>query len=88
MHPTPLRTSLAAYLSLMIPYGIGNMANDAWLEQVVKRGWTDWAIPGVLRPSLTWMWGLIILAAAAIFLTLDRGAPREEDRLTDQRSGG
>jgi hypothetical protein len=88
MHPTRLRTSLAAYLSLMIPYGIGNMANDAWLEQVVKRGWTDWAIPGVLRPSLTWMWGLIILAAAAIFLTLDRGAPREEDRLTDQRSGG
>jgi hypothetical protein len=32
--------ALAAYLSLMIPYGIGNMLNDGWNEQIVKRGWT------------------------------------------------
>ncbi|HMI99671.1 MAG TPA: hypothetical protein VK488_07565 [Gaiellaceae bacterium] len=69
MHPTRLRTGLAAYLSLMIPYGIGNMANDAWTEQVVKRGWTSWAIPDMLRPSLSWIWGVTILAAAAIYLT-------------------
>ena len=64
-HPT----ALAAYLSLMIPYGIGNMANDGWYEQVVKRGWTDWKIPSVLQPGLTWMWGLVIVTGAAIFFT-------------------
>jgi hypothetical protein len=64
-HPT----ALAAYLSLMIPYGIGNMLNDGWNEQIVKRGWTDWKIPGVLQPGFTWMWGLVIVAGAAIFFT-------------------
>ena len=72
MRSTRLCTGLAAYLSLMIAYGLANMANDAWLEQVVKRGWTDWAIPGVIRPSLTWMWGLIILGGAAIFFAVLR----------------
>ena len=61
--------ALAAYLSLMIPYGIGNMLNDGWYEQIVKRGWTNWKIPGVLQPGLTWMWGLLIVAGAAIFFT-------------------
>jgi hypothetical protein len=43
------------------------MANDAWYEQIVKRGWTDWRIPGVFHPGLTWMWGLVIVVGAAIF---------------------
>jgi hypothetical protein len=64
-HPT----ALAAYLSLMIPYGVGNMLNDGWNEQIVKRGWTTWKIPGVLQPGLTWMWGLLIVTGAAIFFT-------------------
>jgi len=63
------RTPLAAYLSLMIAYGVGNMANDAWYEQLVKRGWIDWRIPGVLQPSFTWMWGVLIAVGAAIFFT-------------------
>jgi len=61
--------ALAAYLSLMIPYGIGNMLNDGWNEQIVKRGWTSWKIPSVLQPGLTWMWGLVIVTGAAIFFT-------------------
>ena len=65
-------TALAAYLSLMIAYGVGNMANDAWYEQVVKRGWIDWRIPSVLAPGITWMWGLVIIAGAAIFVTAFR----------------
>ena len=69
MHPTRLRTALAAYLSLMIPYGIANMANDGWNEQIVERGWASWQIPDMLRPGLTWAWGVTILAAAAIFFT-------------------
>ena len=60
---------LALYLSLLIAYGAGNMANDAWYEQLVKRGWLDWRIPGVLQPRLTWMWALIVLVGAAIFFS-------------------
>ena len=63
------RIPLAVYLSLMIAYGIGNMANDGWYEQLVKRGWLDWRIPSVMRPSLTWMWGLVIVVGLSIFVT-------------------
>ena len=45
--PTPL----AVYLSLMIAYGIGNMANDDWYEQVVEARLDRLADPDVLQPS-------------------------------------
>ena len=64
-----LRAGLALYLSMMVAYGLANMANDFWLEQVVKRGWTRWAIPGVIRPSVTWMWAVIIVVGVGLFLT-------------------
>ena len=51
----------------MAAYGIANIANDAWFEQVVKRGWTNWAIPSVLRPDLTIAWGLIVLGAVLFY---------------------
>ena len=57
------------YLSLMIAYGVGNMANDAWYEQVVKRGWIDWRIPSVLQPEAHLDVGPLIVAGAAIFFT-------------------
>ena len=75
---------LAAYLSLLIAYGAGNMANDAWYEQVVKRGWTSWRIPGVLQPSVTWMWGVVIVVAAAIFFTALQ--PRRDHAATHRAS--
>jgi hypothetical protein len=62
-----LRVATGAYLALMASYGIANIANDAWMEQVVKRGWTSWAIPNVLRPSLSIAWGVIVLGAAALY---------------------
>ena len=80
MTPTRLRTALAVYLSVMIPYGIANMANDGWNEQIVERGWASWTVPDMLRPGLNWAWGVTILAAAATFFALDRGVLREEDR--------
>ncbi len=58
-----LRRVLAAYLALMFCYGVGNIANDFWLEQIVKRGWTSWQIPNVLEPRATVAWGIIVLAA-------------------------
>ncbi|HEU5279475.1 MAG TPA: hypothetical protein VFU26_11310 [Gaiellaceae bacterium] len=64
----PVRSPvLAAYLSLMLCYGIGNYANDFWIEQVVKRGWTTWEIPNVLQPRPTIAWSLIVIGAVALW---------------------
>ena len=55
-----MRTLTAAYLSLMIVYGLTNMANDLWIEQIVKRGWTSWQIPDVLYPTASAAWAAMI----------------------------
>jgi hypothetical protein len=61
------RAALAGYLSLMFCYGIANFANDFWLEQVVKRGWTSWEIPSVTEPRVSIAWSLIVIAAVALW---------------------
>jgi hypothetical protein len=53
---TRLGTFLLAYVSLMFAYGFMNSAEDAWHEQLVKRGWLDWKIPSALLPRLHWIW--------------------------------
>jgi hypothetical protein len=58
---------LDPYLALMLAYGIGNLVNDDWLEQVVKRGWTIHEVPSVLVPAANWGWAAVLLAAAAIW---------------------
>jgi hypothetical protein len=62
-----LRIAVGAYLALMASYGVANIANDFWTEQMVKRGWASRQIPNVLHPSLTVAWGLIVLGAALLF---------------------
>jgi hypothetical protein len=59
---------LDAYLALMLAYGIGNLVNDDWLEQVVKRGWTNSEMPSVLVPAANWGWAAVLVGAAAIWL--------------------
>jgi hypothetical protein len=76
-----LRTATAAYLSLMLVYGLTNMANDLWIEQVVKRGWTDWEIPDVLQPSASAAWAAMIAVAVLFYFVLFR--PRDVARLAD-----
>jgi hypothetical protein len=75
-----LRGAFGAYLAVLFCYGIGNIANDAWLEQVTKRGWTRWEVPDVTTPKVTAAWGLILLGAACLWLVLVlpglRSAPR------------
>ena len=56
----------------MLAYGVGNVANDFWLEQVVKRGWTDTSLPNVLEPRLTPAWGVLLAAAALLWLGVER----------------
>jgi hypothetical protein len=77
-----LQRALAAYLSLMLVYGLANAAQDFWLEQVVKRGWTDERLPTVIRPALSVEWAVLVLAAAAIYvswLVRRRGAPQPSE---------
>ncbi len=78
------RVPLAAYLGLMLAYGLANAAQDFSLEQVVRRGWAARALPNVLRPAPTPAWGLLLLAAGVVALGLLRatrgqaGAPDGE----------
>jgi len=58
---------LDAYLALMLAYGVGNLVNDDWLEQVVKRGWTNHEVPSVLTPAANWGWVAALVGAGAIW---------------------
>jgi hypothetical protein len=76
------RAAAGGYLALMAAYGAGNLANDFWLEQVVKRGWTDRQIPDVTVPELSVAWGVIVAAAAAAWAV---GARRTRRRRATRR---
>jgi hypothetical protein len=76
IHRWSVRAGVAGCLALMFCYGVGNVANDFWLEQIVKRKWTNWEIPDVTTPSAGVAWGVIVLSAAAlwaIWFRRDRG---------------
>jgi lipoprotein signal peptidase len=80
-----LRLLLAAYLSLMAAYGLGNMVNDFWTEQIWKRGWTDWQFPSLLQPTLSVGWALMILGAA-LMLAMSIESPHSRmGRLAQRR---
>jgi hypothetical protein len=64
--------ALAAYLSLMLVYGLANALQDFWIEQLVKRGTISVRIPSLIRPDLSWAWAAIVTAAALICLAAQR----------------
>lgn len=68
---TRLGNVLLLYVSLMFAYGFMNFAEDAWHEQVVKRGWLGWKIPSALLPRFHWIW-LVTLGLAALVFVLFR----------------
>ena len=80
-----LRLLLAVYLALMAAYGLGNLANDFWTEQIWKRGWTNWQFPDVLQPSLSVGWGLIVLGAALLLAMSIESAHSRMGRLAGRR---
>jgi hypothetical protein len=61
-----LRLASTAWASLLLAYGVANVVNDGWLEQVVKRGWTRTEVPGVLSLTANWTWGAVLVGAAAV----------------------
>jgi hypothetical protein len=90
-----LRVSLGVYLSLMAAYAIGNIANDAWGEQIVKRGWTTWRIPDVVQPKVSVAWALIVAGTVVLYALAawwsSRPRPASsmpvDDRVSEARSG-
>ena len=71
----PAGRILRAYVSLMLAYGLANAVQDAWNEQLWKRGWVDVHVPSVIRPDVTWGWLAIVLGAAAIYALWFRPRP-------------
>lgn len=67
--------ALALYLSGMIVYGLMLAAQDAWGEQVVKRGWSHTDIPGSMMPTISVAWGVMLLAAIALHILIMRNEP-------------
>jgi len=65
---TRLHAASGFFCALLIAYGLGNIANDFWLEQVVKRGWTRHFLPDVLEPKVNWGWLAILVGALALWL--------------------
>jgi hypothetical protein len=81
-----LHTAFGLVTGVVVVYSVMNIANDAWLEQVVKRGWTNWEIPGVLVPRANWGWSVILVGGLLTWLTLFR--PRFLQKAGSQRRKG
>lgn len=77
IHQVALRIVAFTYIGLMFAYGGVNFAQDAWNEQIVKRGWTDASIPSALLPGAKPIWAIVIgvaVIATIVLLGEDRGA--------------
>ncbi len=61
----PSRVSL--YLALLLAYGVADIANDGWLEQIAERGWTSWTVPSSIEPAVNWTWLGVLVATPAIW---------------------
>ena len=65
-------TALAAYVALLLTYGLANALQDGWNEQLVKRGTSGSKLPSVIRPDLSAAWLGILLGAVAIYFVIFR----------------
>ena len=69
--PSPrLRIVTFGYLGTMLAYGLVNFVQDAWNEQLYKRGWTDVSIPSAILPSAKPIWLVVITLAAVAAIAL------------------
>jgi len=69
-------SATVALTSLLFAYGMVNCVQDAWNEQLFKRGTVDWKIPSAIHPSLSWVWLAILLLAVLTALGLRHEARR------------
>ena len=55
------------WLALMFAFGLANMLNDGWGEQIRERGWTTFRVPSVLHFSPNWLWLAVFVAGGAVY---------------------
>ena len=77
MRGSALRTALIFTSSLALVYGLAVVLADFWLEQIVKRGWTDFEITGVLEPGPTVGWAGILIVTGLLGAIAVRYSRRE-----------
>lgn len=65
-------TALGIYVAVLLTYGSANALQDAWNEQLVKRGTSNSQLPSVIRPDLSPAWLGIVLGAVVIYFVLFR----------------
>lgn len=78
-----LATVTLLYVSLVFAYGLVNLIQDSWHEQVVKRGWVHWQIPSALLPRLTPIWLVVLAIAAATAFALRHELLRDRQAAED-----
>src|SRR5438067_8247469 len=62
-----LRATVGAYLAVLGVYGLANIVNDFWLEQIVKRGVTRWQFPSMVAPAVSLNWLILLAVAAGVY---------------------
>jgi hypothetical protein len=55
------------FLAILLAFGLGNMLNDGWGEQVVERGWTSLRVPSVLHFTPNWLWLAVLVGGLAVW---------------------
>ena len=65
------------YVSLAFAYGAVNLVQDAWNEQLVKRGTVDWEIPSALQPTIAPVWVVVLGLAVVVALVLRGEAAKD-----------
>jgi hypothetical protein len=76
-----LQAVARAYLCVLVVYGLAVATADFWLEQIVKRGWIDERMPGLMRPNLSLPWIGILAAALALNFVITARRPQRESNL-------
>jgi hypothetical protein len=66
LEPGGRRSWLVVYLSLMLVYGLANVVQDAWLEQLYKRGWVDAKLPELTTPDWNAGWAVVLVISGAL----------------------
>ena len=83
----PLRRGVAPLYALLVAYGLGNIVNDGFEEQIVERGWAHSDFPSVLQPAANWGWAAVLAAAVVIWAVWLRRTAGSDARSRGGRRG-
>ncbi|HEX6761775.1 MAG TPA: hypothetical protein VF094_03130 [Gaiellaceae bacterium] len=71
----PLRPWVTPLFALLFAYGLGNIVNDGFEEQIVERGWASHGFPSVLEPAANWGWAAVVATAGVVWAVWLRRTP-------------